>query len=260
MRGVGGGNDPEKSGFSRAHAIANGPRVSRTVGRDRRRPGDRLVTDLAPSSVAGLSPDCLSPMLRCVCCASHRASWRFLCSVRTVGLKIRRRRRPAPSAASQLKTAAAPKFKGTMLMMNQPGRSPGRRRVPAHRRGVTPPQPAGGAPASGPGFTAEAPPIGAGAPRAGAAPAAPSRLKGTMVGVAPPSFGGPAGPAGPPPEAAPAFGAPPAAITRPSGPPPTRTRSRERWRSTGRRTSRTSPARPSVARLLRGTGVRRSAC
>jgi len=111
----------------------------------------------------------------------------------------------------QLKTAAAPKFKGTMLMMNQPGSIPGAPPRPGSSPGVTPPQPAGGAPASGPGFTAEAAPIGAGAPPAGAAPAAPSRLKGTMVGVAPPSFGGPAGPAGPPPEvAAPAFGAPPA--------------------------------------------------
>ncbi len=110
----------------------------------------------------------------------------------------------------QLKTAAAPKFKGTMLMMNQPGSIPGAPPRPGSSPGVAAPAPpaAGGAPASGSGFTAEAPPIGAGAPAASAAFAAPSRLKGTMVGVAPPSFGGPpsGGDAAPP-----AFGAPPPA-------------------------------------------------
>jgi hypothetical protein len=63
-----------------------------------------------------------------------------------------------------LKSAAAPKFKGTMLMMNQPGALP-----PA----VPPAVPA--VPArSGPGA---APPPGAGL--------MPSKLKGTLVGVAP---------------------------------------------------------------------------
>lgn len=102
----------------------------------------------------------------------------------------------------QLKTAAAPKFKGTMLMMNQPGATPGAPPYPAAPpQAPAPPPPHGGAaavPPSGPGFTAEAPPIGMGAPVAGAAPGAPSRLKGTIVGVAPPNFGAaPAPPAGP---------------------------------------------------------------
>ena len=78
-----------------------------------------------------------------------------------------------------LKGAAAPKFKGTMLMMNQPG----------------------GAPAAPP-----APPRPAGAPAA-PAPGGPSKLKGTMVGVAPP-VPMPGAPAAPPP--APAFTPPPA--------------------------------------------------
>jgi TM2 domain-containing membrane protein YozV len=87
--------------------------------------------------------------------------------------------------------ANPPKFKGTMLMMNQgapavPGGPPA---------GNVPPPPAnvGGA----------APP---GAPATGAAPAPASRLKGTIVGVAPPTAGGaPAFDAAPPP----AYGAPP---------------------------------------------------
>jgi zinc-ribbon domain len=61
-----------------------------------------------------------------------------------------------------LKSAAAPKFKGTMLMMNQPGVLPGS-------------PPAQGRPAPG------------GPPGAGAVP---SKLKGTMVGVAPMAGGG----------------------------------------------------------------------
>ncbi|MBX3261440.1 MAG: zinc ribbon domain-containing protein, partial [Labilithrix sp.] len=67
--------------------------------------------------------------------------------------------------------SAAPKFKGTMLMMNQaggPGSLPG------------PPPPAAPPPAAGPSS------VGVGAPSAGAAPGTPSRLKGTIVGVAPP--------------------------------------------------------------------------
>jgi hypothetical protein len=87
----------------------------------------------------------------------------------------------APTCAKcgfQLKSAAAPKFKGTMLMMNQ--NPPG---APA-----PPTPPPVGSPASGPSavaFTAEAPPIG------GAAPSPGARLKGTIVGVAPPNLGGP---------------------------------------------------------------------
>ena len=72
-----------------------------------------------------------------------------------------------------LKGAAAPKFKGTMLMMNSPNV----------------PKPAG-APAAAPG----APP--AGSPPAVAPAAAPRpQLKGTMLGVAPPSLGAPVPPA-----------------------------------------------------------------
>ncbi len=107
--------------------------------------------------------------------------------------------------------AAAPKFKGTMLMMNQPGQIPGAPPRPGSSPQVPPAGQAAEAPPSGGGFTAEAPPIGAGAPPAGAAArpgGAPSRLKGTMVGVAPPAFGGAgAGPAPAPAAAAPS-GAP----------------------------------------------------
>ena len=86
-----------------------------------------------------------------------------------------------------LKGAAAPKFKGTMLMMNQPGAPPG---VPGA------PQ----APLGRPGAAMQPPP-GAGA--------LPSKLKGTMVGVAPMAggigapFPPPATPAPPPPQAPP---------------------------------------------------------
>src|SRR6201999_2725717 len=85
-----------------------------------------------------------------------------------------------------LKGAAAPKFKGTMLMMNAP--QPGAPRPP-------------GAPAPGP---AAAPPPAT--PPGGPAPGAPGpapgqamggrpMLKGTMLGVAPPAMGGQAPPA-----------------------------------------------------------------
>lgn len=92
----------------------------------------------------------------------------------------------------QLKAAAAPKFKGTMLMMNQPGGAG------APRPGAGAPPPAAGAPppSGSPTFKAEAPPIGAGAPPAGAA-GMPSRLKGTIVGVAPPNVAGGGGGAPP---------------------------------------------------------------
>ena len=81
-----------------------------------------------------------------------------------------------------LKSAAAPKFKGTMLMMNQPGQAPA---APAA------PRPAAG---------------GVAPPAPGAAP--PSKLKGTMVGVAPPA-GGP-----------PQYGAPPQPPQQQYGAPP----------------------------------------
>src|SRR5258706_10976064 len=83
-----------------------------------------------------------------------------------------------------LKGAAAPKFKGTMLMMNAPaGLRPG---APA------PGAPAPGAPAPGPAMPA---PMAAPPPAAAPGPPAGSprpQLKGTMLGVAPPSMGAPA--------------------------------------------------------------------
>jgi len=87
-----------------------------------------------------------------------------------------------------LKSAAAPKFKGTMLMVNQPGAPLGGPLVPPPGR---------------PGAPGAAPPPGAGS--------VPSRLKGTMVGVAPMAGGLPFPP---PPGNAPApppppFGLPP---------------------------------------------------
>ena len=82
-----------------------------------------------------------------------------------------------------LKSAAAPKFKGTMLMMNQPGAIPS-----------SPPVP-GAPPPARPGPPGALPPPGAGA--------VPSKLKGTMVGVAPMAIGGaPVPPAGTAPMAA----------------------------------------------------------
>lgn len=82
---------------------------------------------------------------------------------------------------------AAPKFKGTMLMMNQ-GPAP----VP------------GGPPAGNVPPPAAAPPPAA-SPATGAAPPMANKLKGTIVGVAPPMAGLGAAPApAPPPEPAPA--------------------------------------------------------
>lgn len=117
---------------------------------------------------------------------------------------------------------AAPKFKGTMLMMNQPGAS----QVPQPRPASSPaiPPTTGGVapgsnpqPNSGPSFAAEAPPMGGtGVPSqvgvAGAvgANAPPSRLKGTIVGVAPPKAG--AAPGAPQGMGGPGAGAPPAGV------------------------------------------------
>ncbi len=106
-----------------------------------------------------------------------------------------------------LKSVAAPKFKGTMLMMNQPGPMPG-------------PAPAAPAPAMPPGAAPAARPAG---PAAGGH-AVPSKLKGTMVGVAPmagPSRGGP-GPVAVPPAGSGAPGAPgfPQAPAASPAPPP----------------------------------------
>lgn len=118
-----------------------------------------------------------------------------------------------------LKGAAAPKFKGTMLMMNQPGAA-----APAVP-GPPAPTPAAGAPAApvpGPGPA----PAGGSVPGrpAGSVGAAgpPSKLKGTMVGVAPPIAGAaPAFPQGPAAGApAPAYGAPPAAAAPAYAPAP----------------------------------------
>ncbi len=94
-----------------------------------------------------------------------------------------------------LKGAAAPRFKGTMLMVNQPG-APSAPVIPA----ATPPAPAAPAvpsPVGVPGASSSARP-----------PAAKSVMKGTMIGVAPPSPGAVAPP--------PAAFAPPA--TSPSTP------------------------------------------
>src|SRR5665213_3484178 len=80
-----------------------------------------------------------------------------------------------------LKGAAAPKFKGTMMMVNQPDMT-----------APTGPRPAAGAPT---GPAAPTPPLGQ-APSQGPTP---SKLKGTMVGVAPMMAGSAPAPfAGPP--------------------------------------------------------------
>ncbi len=100
--------------------------------------------------------------------------------------------------------ATAPKFKGTMLMMNAPPAA-----VP--RPGAPP----AGAQAAPPAAT---PAPGTAAPSIPAAPAIPAatrpKLKGTMIGVAPPSMGSNTGPLGAPqapaPAAAPPAFAPPA--------------------------------------------------
>lgn len=102
-----------------------------------------------------------------------------------------------------LKGAAAPKFKGTMLMMNAPA-------------GLNRPPGAPGAPAAAP--PPAAPPPGAPAPGAGSAGR--PMLKGTMLGVAPPSLGAHAPPPGMAPAAAPPMGAPPAAPPGAFGAPP----------------------------------------
>jgi hypothetical protein len=102
-----------------------------------------------------------------------------------------------------LKGAAAPKFKGTMLMMNAPA-------------GLNRPPGAPGAPAAAP--PPAAPPMGA-PPQAappGAGSAGRPMLKGTMLGVAPPSMGAHGPPAGMAP-AAPPHGAPPAPVGSPHG-------------------------------------------
>ncbi|MBV9945430.1 MAG: zinc ribbon domain-containing protein, partial [Myxococcales bacterium] len=95
--------------------------------------------------------------------------------------------------AFHLKSAAAPKFKGTMLMMNQPGalQSP-----PAPPVRTAP----GAAPAPAPGPT----------------PQVPNKLKGTMVGVAPMAAGAPLPPPMPPPMAAPGPPAPLGATAAPA--------------------------------------------
>ena len=116
-----------------------------------------------------------------------------------------------------LKGAAAPKFKGTMLMMNAP---------------VMPKPAAAPGPAAAPPPGAPLPPPPAAPPAAAPPAAAPAmaprpQLKGTMLGVAPPSIGTPAPPVapqgfGPPPGAPPAapqgFGPPPGGPN--FGPPP----------------------------------------
>ncbi|HEV8550625.1 MAG TPA: zinc ribbon domain-containing protein, partial [Polyangiaceae bacterium] len=115
-----------------------------------------------------------------------------------------------------LKGAAAPKFKGTMLMMNSPQQGTPRPGAPAPGPAAAPP----------PGPAPAGPPPGAPAP----APAAPrQQLKGTMLGVAPPGMGGyspPAAPAAPPvappgpqfaPTPAAAFGAQPMPPAPPAG-------------------------------------------
>src|SRR5882724_11633023 len=100
-----------------------------------------------------------------------------------------------------IKGAAAPKFKGTMLMMNQsvpqkpgPGAQPA---PPAQPPGAQPPPAKMASTVMGPG------------PLAAPAPAARPAFKGTMVGVAPPAgfpFNPPAPAAAPPGQAAPAPG------------------------------------------------------
>jgi hypothetical protein len=97
-----------------------------------------------------------------------------------------------------LKGAAAPKFKGTMLMMNQPAVPTG---APAPAAAPAPMPPPAAGPA-GPGPSG-APPRASGTP---GAPSIPSKLKGTMVGVAPM-----AGPMGAPPAAQPPRTPPPPA-------------------------------------------------
>jgi zinc ribbon protein len=112
-----------------------------------------------------------------------------------------------------VKGAAQPKFKGTMLMMNQPQiPAPGAPQAPA-----APPPGAAAPPPAGPAQAGAPRPLGTGASPIGA-----SKLKGTMVGVAPMAGGGFGAPAAPfqAPPAGPPAGAAPAAR---SAPPPPRT-------------------------------------
>jgi hypothetical protein len=122
-----------------------------------------------------------------------------------------------------LKGAAAPKFKGTMLMMNTPPAQP---RPPGAAPGAPTPAP-GAVTVQGHGGPGAAPAPGAGGPAPRPA------LKGTMLGVAPPSLGAnsPGGaPPGVPPAAQPgspfgptpaqAFGAQPAPMPMHGNPPP----------------------------------------
>ncbi len=79
-----------------------------------------------------------------------------------------------------IKGTGSPKFKGTMLMMNAQGGLPG-----APNAQGTPPMPT-----ATPGGAAPGQPTPGSGQAHGAASAANSKLKGTMIGVAPPSAGG----------------------------------------------------------------------
>lgn len=97
-----------------------------------------------------------------------------------------------PGCGFALKAAAAPKFKGTMLMQ-------GNAQMPPR-----PPVPEAMPPAPSPSGSALQPPPSMGHAPPGAAPGNAARLKGTIVGVAPPTPGAAPGPSafgGPPPSA-----------------------------------------------------------
>ncbi len=97
--------------------------------------------------------------------------------------------------------AAAPKFKGTMLMMNAP---------PTAAKPAAPAAPVAPAPAA-----PVAPAVASAPPVAAAAPQAPKpKLKGTMIGVAPPSLGSNSPLGGAP--SAPPVAQPPAAYSAPA--------------------------------------------
>lgn len=104
-----------------------------------------------------------------------------------------------------VKGTASPKFKGTMLMMNAQGGVPG---IP--NPGVTPPMPVG-VPAPGNPNPSGPGPV---APPEGVNP----KLKGTMIGVAPPSLGAVRPPSGTQPS--PLAPAAPAGVAAPVGPAP----------------------------------------
>lgn len=111
---------------------------------------------------------------------------------------------------SQLKAAGAPagggaKFKGTMLMMNQPPMG----QTPAPGAAVPTPPPAAPTPSANP--APAAPAASGGPPRP-----MPNKLKGTMVGVAPPNLMGAAPPPSSPQPATPAAFQPPAADPAPA--------------------------------------------